>query len=316
MDSINIAYRQKDDTVEGIVLVKTAQVRISSNGSRYIDATIMDNTGEINAKGWNWGDQLCPDANSAVYIKGLVTEFNGKLQLRLDKLRLATDDEVEWEKLIPCAPENSEKMYKELTAAAEGLKNTQLKGLCTYILLQNRDKLLLWPAAVSYHHAERGGLMHHTLTMLRAAKALLPIYPQLNADLVISGVILHDMCKIDEIDANELGLASEYTVRGTLLGHIALGMATIERVGREMGMDEMLLSMVEHLVLSHHDTAEYGSPRSPMTPEAEMLHFLDILDARMFEMDYALAATPEGQFSERVRALENRRIFKYTPKAE
>lgn len=310
MDLINLNSRQKDEVVEGIVLVKTAQVRTSSNGSNFLDITVMDLGGEMNAKSWNWGESPAPQPNSAIRIKGLVHEFMGKLQLRIDRLRPATEEEVDWALLVPSAPEPPEKMYDELMEAASSIQDENLRTLAQYLLEERKESLLVWPAAVSYHHAVRGGLLQHTLTMLKAAKALFQVYTDLNEDLVLCGVIAHDLCKIDEINASELGIAAEYTPEGMLLGHLVLGVARIGRIGEALSLNKETVLLVQHMVLSHHETPEYGSPRPPMFPEAELLHHLDVLDARMYEMRYALQTTPEGSFSERIRSLENRKLYK------
>ncbi len=310
MDSINFAYRRKDDPVDGLALVKSASLRVSANSSKYLDMTLMDASGEINAKAWNWENGIVPENGSVIRLRGVVGEFAGKLQLRVDRLRLAQPEEIDYSQLVPCAPEDPEEMYLELYEAAEGLKNPDLRALSLRLLEDNHEKLLIWPAAVSYHHAHRAGLLQHTVTMLRAAKAILPVYPALNADLVLCGVIAHDLCKIREINAGEIGIATEYTSEGMLLGHLVLGVSNIARLARELSIDEETSLLVQHMVLSHHDTPEYGSPRPPMFPEAELLHQLDVLDARLMEMGTALGMTPEGQFSERVRSLENRRLYK------
>ncbi len=310
MESINFAYRRRDDMVDGCALVKSAALRVSSNGSKYLDMTLMDNSGEINAKGWNWNDNPVPDAGSVVRVRGQVGEFAGKLQLRVDRMRPAKPEEIDYGQLVPCAPEDPSAMYEELLAAAQSLTHPGLKRLALRLLEERKEQLLFWPAAVSYHHAERGGLLYHTLTMLRAAQALLPVYPYVDRDLVLCGVIAHDLCKIDEIDAGEQGVATEYTPKGMLLGHLVLGVSNIARLAKEVELDEETSLLMQHMILSHHDVPEYGSPRPPMFPEAEFLHHLDILDARMTEMHDALAATPEGRFSDRVRSLENRRLYK------
>lgn len=310
MESIHFAYRRKDDAVEGIALVKASSLRVSSNGSKYLDLTLMDASGEINAKAWNWGENPVPEAGTVVLLRGLVGEFAGKLQLRVDKLRQVQGEEVDWSQLVPCAPESPEAMYRELCETAGTLSKEGLRLLAQTLLEENREQLLIWPAAVSYHHAERAGLLHHTVTMLRAAKALLPIYPYVDRELVLCGVIAHDLCKIQEINAGPMGIATEYTPAGMLLGHLVLGVSNIARLAASLGLDEETSLLLQHMVLSHHDTPEYGSPRPPMFPEAEFLHHLDVLDARMVEMETALRSTPAGQFSERVRALENRRLYK------
>lgn len=151
--------------------------------------------------------------------------------------------------------------------------------------------------------------MHHTSTMLRTAQALCEIYPQLDGDLLAAGVILHDLCKLEELSADEMGVVSEYTVEGQLLGHLVQGVSALGRAAEKLGTRKELVLMLQHMILSHHDLPEYGSPRRPMFPEAEVLHIIDLLDARMFEMDYALKNTAPGGFTERIWSLE-RKLYK------
>ncbi|MDR2513810.1 MAG: HD domain-containing protein [Christensenellaceae bacterium] len=310
MQSVNLGLRHKDESVEGIVLLKGIQQKISSNGSPYLDLTVMDRSGEMNAKVWNLAEGALPVAGSAIKIRGLVHEFMGKLQLRIDKYRAAAEEEIDWAALVPCAPEEPEALWQELYEAASGIREPGLRAISRELLSERKEKLLIWPAAVSYHHAMRTGLLQHSATMLRAAKALFAVYPDINPDLVVCGVIAHDMSKIDELAAGPLGLAAEYSAEGLLLGHLALGVAHVREIGLRLGVGEEVLLLVEHMVLSHHENPEYGSPRPPMFPEAELLHQLDVLDARLFEMRAALAGTPDGGFSERVRSLENRRLYR------
>ncbi len=279
MEKINLAYRRKDDLLDGVMLVKTVAARKSSNGGLYLDLTVMDATGEMNAKAWNWQDGAAlPPVNTPVRVKGLITEFNGKLQLRIDRIRAAQPEEIVWEDLVPTAPRDPQEMYDELLACAKSLRNEEFSKLAVHLIEEKREKLLFWPAAVSFHHAERSGL-------------------------------LHDLCKMDELGAAEFGIATEYTKEGNLLGHIVEGVAHIAEVCKELGLSQETQLLVEHMVLSHHETPEYGSPKPPLFPEAQMLHLLDMMDARMYCMHEALLATPRGAFSDRVRALEGRKLY-------
>jgi 3'-5' exoribonuclease len=197
-------------------------------------------------------------------------------------------------------------MREELFERVRAIRDEKLRQLVLLRLEDAGDRLDYYPAAQRLHHAERSGLLHHTSTMLKGAAALCELYPALDGDLLAAGVILHDLCKITEMNANEVGLASEYTLEGQLVGHLVQGVAEINRLGREIGMDEELRIMLEHMILSHHDMPEYGSPKRPMFPEAEVLHTLDMLDARMYEMQRALEAVQPGSFTERIWSLERK----------
>ena len=310
MEKINLAYRRKEDQLDGVLLIKTVDVRKSSNGGLYLDLTVMDATGEMNAKAWNWQENMAvPPVNAPVRVKSVITEFNGKLQMRIDRMRIARPEEVAWEDLVPTAPRPPQEMYDELIACAQSLPRQEYSRLATALLVEKKTQLLYWPAAVSFHHAERSGLLHHTTTMLRAAEALLPIYPYLDRSLLLCGVIAHDLCKIDELGAGELGIATEYTREGNLLGHIVQGVAHIAQIGEQLELSRETVLLIQHMILSHHETPEYGSPKPPLFPEAQMLHLLDKMDARMFAMHEALLTTPRGAFSDRVRALEGRKLY-------
>lgn len=291
---------------EGFLLVKSAEQRTSSNGGKYLDMTLADRSGEVNAKMWD-GTCAPPKVLSVVKIRGMMLEYNNRPQLRVDKLREPGEkDQVDMSLLIPCAPRPAGEMREEVFERARAIRNDKLRQLVLMRLEDAGDRLDYYPAAQRLHHAERSGLLHHTSTMLKGAAALCELYPALDGDLLAAGVILHDLCKITEMSANEVGLASEYTLEGQMVGHLVQGVAEINRLGREIGMDEELRIMLEHMILSHHDMPEYGSPKRPMFPEAEVLHTLDLLDARMYEMQRALESVQPGNFTERIWSLERK----------
>ncbi|MBQ6686511.1 MAG: HD domain-containing protein, partial [Firmicutes bacterium] len=138
------------------------------------------------------------------------------------------------------------------------------------------------------------------------------VYQNLKRDWVVTGVIIHDMEKIREIESNELGIASGYSFEGQMLGHLVQGVKYVDRLAEELGIDKEKTIMLEHMILTHHYEPEFGSPKKPLFPEAELLHYLDMMDAKMFDMEAALAATKPGEFSDRVWTLDNRKLYKPT----
>ncbi len=299
----------KGQMFEGFLLVKAAEQRTSSNGSKYLDMTLGDVSGEVNAKMWD-GTAAAPGVGKVIRLRGMMLEYNGKPQLRVDKFRLALEnDKFDMSMLMPCAPEPPQNMMDYILNRADAIVDKELKALVLLRLEEAGDKIYYYPAAQKLHHAERSGLLHHTSTMLSTAQALCEIYPQLDGDLLAAGVILHDLCKLEELSADEMGVVSEYTVEGQLLGHLVQGVSALGRAAEKLGTRKELVLMLQHMILSHHDLPEYGSPRRPMFPEAEVLHIIDLLDARMFEMDYALKNTAPGGFTERIWSLE-RKLYK------
>lgn len=302
--------------VEGYCIVRSVAQKSNVKGSEYLDFVLCDAGGEVNAKLWDYSVEQHGhyEADTIIKVRGTITLWKEAEQLKVDRIRnLKAGEEVDMGRLIPCAPMPAQEMYDALYACAEGFADNDLKMLTQYLLRENKEALLRWPAALKLHHAMRGGLLYHTHTMLRAAQALCgvykPLYPKLDADLVYAGVILHDIAKVPELTVGALGLATAYSTAGQLLGHINMGVAMVERAAAELMIDETVKLLAQHILLSHHGVAEYGSPRSPMFPEAEIVSQVDVLDSRLFEMYEAIAGVQPGEFSERQWALDNRQIF-------
>lgn len=305
-----LADIKRDDRFEGYLIVRSAEQRASANSKNYLDMTLADKSGSINAKMWD-GTVQPPLAGSIVKVRATGNEFNGRMQLRVEKIRAAESrDAVDMSTLIPCAPRDPKEMLDEVVRAADHIADPDLRKITCELLDRAGDKLLTFPAAKQMHHAERGGLLHHTTTMLRAANAIMTVYPQLNASLLTAGVIVHDLAKIDEMDADTLGLVSDYSVDGKLIGHIVRGVVNIQLAAEKTKASPGKALLLQHMVLSHHGIPEYGSPLAPKFPEAEVLNTIDTLDARLYEMDEALSRAIPGGFSEKVWGLDNRQLYR------
>ena len=167
--------------------------------------------------------------------------------------------------------------------------------------------MLVFPAATKNHHDYASGLLDHVVSMLRLGKAICELYPTLNRDLIFAGIILHDIGKVIELSGP---VATAYTVEGNLLGHITIMVNEIGQAARELNIDGEEVMVLQHIVLSHHGKEEWGSPKKPMIQEAEIIHYIDNIDAKMNMLNRALEKTPEGEFTERVFALDNRSFYK------
>ncbi len=319
MEQQKVAQLTRDDRFDGYLLVRGAEKKTDRNGRDYVDMSLGDRSGEINAKIWNWdGNQSLPERGKPIQIRGLVQEYNGRLQMRVEKWQPPRVGEIiPMEDLVPLAPRDPEEMLREIRETVTGFENAALRKLTEAMLETAGDRLSWFPAAQRMHHAERGGLLHHTTDMLRLAKATLEVYPWLNRDLLLAGVILHDLGKLEELKSDENGNVTDYTRDGQLLGHLVRGITLLNRAAEKTGVTGEPLVLLEHMLLSHHGEAEYGSPRPPMFPEAEALHWIDMMDARMNTMKSAWEKTPEGAFSEKIFSLE-RRVYhpKYAEDAE
>ena len=306
MEQLTVSQLVKDLRFEGFLLVRSSDQRTGSNGSRYLDMNLTDRTGEINCKVWD-GNVAPPPAGTVIKVRGLVQEYNGRLQLRVERMRTPTpEDQVDLAMLVPCAPESPEKMRSEIDETIDRFKSEELRKIVREMLRLAGDKLAWFPAAQRLHHAERSGLLHHTTGMLRTAEHIIEAYPWLNGDLLRAGVILHDLSKIAEMKSDELGNVTDYTRDGLLIGHLVRGVATLAQAAQNVGVEGEIVVLLEHMIISHHGEAEFGSPRKPMFPEAEVLHWIDLLDARMNEMQGVMERTPAGAFSEKIWSLDRR----------
>ena len=308
MENYTVCQLQRDMRYEGFLLIRSAEKRKDSKGNDYVDMNLTDRTGEINCKIWNWDPEAeTPEAGQPIKVRGTIQEYNGRLQLRVEKWRLCTeDDPVDMNALVPCAPRKPEDMFKDIEDAIEHFADEDLKKLTRGMLNLASDRLRWFPAAQRMHHAERSGLLHHTTDMLRLADAMLNIYPWLNRDLLKAGVIIHDLGKIDEMKSDQTGNVTDYTRDGQLLGHLVRGITNLNKVAEETGVTGECLILLEHMLLSHHGESEFGSPKPPMFPEAEALHWIDIMDARMNTMKSVTDKTPPGAFSEKIFSLDRR----------
>lgn len=313
MDYKKIVEFNIDERIEGFYLIKEIEAKTASNGNNYLDIRLSDNTGDINAKLWDCREEdiLNYSKNSIVKIRGDVSEWQGKKQLRVILIRLASDeDKINLEDYVQTAPYEPEDMYKQLQYYISKIENEDISRIVIEIVEEYKDRLLFYPAAKQNHHSIRSGLLYHIIRMLMTAERLIEVYSNINKDLLYAGIILHDIAKIDEMDANELGFVSEYTVEGQLLGHIIQGIKVIDNCAMKLGVNKEISILLQHMLLSHHYEPEFGSPKRPMIPEGELLHYIDIIDARMYDMEKALSNINANEFTDKIWILDNRRLYK------
>ena len=316
MDDFTVSQFKVGETYIGFLLVKSAEKRTSpKNGTQYVDMNLADRTGEINCKIWD-GNATVPAVNSVVKVRGLVQEYNGRLQFRIEQIRPATqEDNVDMNRLSNSAPESAESMMRTVNDTVDSFKDDELKKLVREMLRLAGEELNYYPAAQRMHHAERSGLLHHTTSMLAIAESLVKVYTGLNRDLLLAGVVIHDLAKINEMHSDKLGNVADYTADGQLIGHLVRGVVTLNKAAENTGVTGEIVLLLEHMLLSHHGESEYGSPKPPMFAEAEALHWIDMMDARMNSFQNVTERTPAGAFSERIQSLE-RRVYHHSYGAE
>jgi len=308
-----ICVNNATGTQEGFCLLKTVEQKTTAKGQVYLDMTIMDKSGEMNAKFWDFRPGVHgPFApNELVKVRGTVSVYNGVDQFRVERIRAVDErDSVRMEDFVPSAPETGEDMLAEIRACVQNFKDAKLRDLLNLILDERQEQLLYWPGAFRLHHAVRSGLLWHTLAILRVAQAVALLYPELNADLLFAGVILHDIEKLSEYDVPQTGLATGYTLRGNLVGHLVGGAAYVEQKGKEVDLSEETSLLLQHMLISHHGNPQFGAAKLPMFLEAEVLAELDLLDARINEVNTALHGVQPGEYTNRIWALDNRKFYK------
>ncbi|HET7578717.1 MAG TPA: 3'-5' exoribonuclease YhaM [Bacillales bacterium] len=298
------------DQVEVFLLIRSAKKAVASNGKPFLTLMLQDESGEIEAKLWDCSsdDEKTYVAEKIVKINGEMTSFRGRSQLKIKTARLAVaDDGVKKADFLKAAPLSIEEMGERITQFIFEMKNPHIQRITRQMVKNHQEAFFSYPAAKSNHHEFLSGLAYHVVTMLDLAKAIASIYPSLNLDLLYAGVILHDLGKVAELSG---AVAAEYTFEGKLLGHIPIMVSEIARTAEELEIEGEEVTLLQHVVLAHHGKAEWGSPKPPLVREAEVLHMIDNLDARMNMMDKALKRTQPGAFTERLHALEHRSLYK------
>lgn len=299
-------------------LVRSSDIRVGGNGKQYLDLTLADSSGEISAKKWDIDEGELPRLQAlkeglTVAVKADVKEWKGAKQLRVMKIRETNvGDMFELSDLVKAAPEPSEEMYDYIISRINAFEDQELKELCLGLYQENKERLMYYPAAASNHHAEYGGLLYHVKRMMMMGERACEVYTNLSKDLLLAGVAIHDIEKLNEIISDKNGISPGYSLEGNMLGHIVQGVTLIHERCEKLGIGEEKTILLEHMVLSHHYEPEFGSPKKPLFPEAEMLHYLDMVDAKMFDMEESLNGVEPGEFGPKVWTLDNRRIYKRT----
>ena len=311
---MNFTPVDNNGLVDGFCIIKSIDVKTSSKGDSYLDMMLGDSDGEINAKLWRYNKELHGEytVNELIKIRGMISQYNGSDQLKIERIRHTTaDDNVDVSDFVQTAGYTGEQMFNELLSIAEDFQDEELKKIVIAILKDNRMCLLYWPAAFKLHHAIRGGLLLHTLSIVRLAQKVCIIYPFVDCELLISGAILHDIAKLSEFSVADSGIATGYSCEGNLLGHLAMGAMVIERYAEKLGISQKTAMLLEHMVLSHHGEPEFGAAVRPMFIEAELLSELDLMDSRVYEMKEAVMSANVDDFSGRIWAMDNRKLFNH-----
>lgn len=289
------------ENVDGIYLAADKQLRTNRSGGRYLLVRLADKTGYLTAMLWNASDKVAQmfDGGDYVRVCGTTQIYNGTLQLIATRMERVPDAEVDESDYVRLNEVQVDRLAGRLEQHLRSLQNPHLRALAESFLMDETfmGKFRLAPAAIKHHHAYPGGLLEHVVTMLDVAEAVSRVYPQLNADVLKIGVFIHDLGKVDELAyERELG----YTDAGQLLGHLIQGVEILDTYCRRAEQltgepfPEALAIELKHLIVSHHGTYEFGSPKVPMTLEAMVLHYIDSLDAKVHSFTQIMADELQG----------------------
>jgi 3'-5' exoribonuclease len=269
---------------DGFFLVLAKQQRTTKQNKAYLNLTLGDKTGPMEARVWELSDPRIAkdfDRGDMVKVRGSISRYDDRAQMKVDQLRKAQAGEADKLDMLPATSQDVGVLWRQLEASVESLTNPDLKRLLHALLADTAlaQAYREAPAARQLHHAWLGGLLEHVVSLLGLADRVAAHYPLLDRDLLVTGVILHDVGKIRELEW-ETGF--DYTVEGVLLGHIQMGVDLVEKtIATLPDFPDRLRTLVLHMILSHHGKLEFGSPKLPMIPEALVLNFLDDLDAKM-----------------------------------
>ena len=287
MNKIFIQNLRENQTIDSLFLVQEKRVLETRNGKPYLRIRLQDKTGEIEGRVWEQAHEYARHfkINDYVRVKGLITQFQGELQINISSIHKVPMEKVDPEDFLPTGKKDPEQMLQDLKTIIDSVKDSDYKGLLLAFFNDASfvKSFVRSPAAKSMHHAWIGGLLEHTLSLAKIAVWVAKHYETegmpLNRDLLITGAILHDIGKTEELASMP---SFEYTTEGKLIGHLVMGAEMVgNRAATLQGFPEKKLRQVKHLILSHHGDYAFGSPKLPMTLEAIALHFIDNLDAKL-----------------------------------
>ncbi len=307
--------RAGDRIEDDVFLIRSKDLRTTTQGSFYIHAVLIDRTGQLVARMWQATEEIfdAMPEGGFMCLKGRVENYKGNPQFIIDSVRAAEPGSFEVGDYLPTTERNIDRMWDRLIEIVRGIKHPDLAALVEEFLADEdlMDRFRRAPAAMSMHHAYIGGLLEHTLSLLEMAVLVVPLHPKLSPDLMLAGIFLHDIGKTKELAYDA---AISYTDEGQLLGHIVQATVWIgqkaDAVAARTGtpFPEQLRWVLQHIVLSHHGRYEFGSPKLPAVPEAIAIHHLDNLDAKVSQFldEIEDDRDPKSNWTSYNRALETK----------
>ena len=297
------------DHISGQFLVGNSAKCLNNVGAAYMNLELRDSSGNINAKKWEATDNdesMCVIGN-VLYIEGDVLKYKESLQIKITSMKPVDIEDIDVAKFIKNPPVPKEELIKRFNAHVESIQNEDCRKILDYLIKRLSPKLFDYPAAVSVHHDYASGLLMHTVSMADLGVYLANFYPEVDKDILLTGILLHDMGKTIEFEGP---IIYKYSVTGKLLGHITIMVSEIRRAAEGLKITSEVPLLLEHMVLSHHGQLEFGSPVLPLTREALILSIVDSLDSKMLILDKAYEDVKKGEFTNKIFPLDNRAFYK------
>lgn len=298
------------NSVMGFYMLRSATLRVTNSGKPYLSAVLSDSTGSIDSKYWDYSgliDSSCE--GKIVKILGEVQEFKGSNQLNIQKIRLTKeDDEYNLNDIVPTAPIDAMQELEYIRSLISSIEDSDYSKICEFMLDRHIITFSRMPAGKTVHHSFLSGLLMHTGSMLRIADFLsINIYPDaVDRSLLLAGTLLHDFAKEREYKLSELGLITDLTVPGVLLGHLVMGAEEVGTVGNDLDIPSEKILLLKHMILSHHGEPEHGAAVVPCIAEAELLSYIDLIDSRMEIYAETLENMEKGTFSDKIWSLDKK----------
>ena len=298
------------DHVVGQLLVTSCNKGTTDKGLSYLNITFQDKSGTIEAKKWDASDEdlriLVP--GSVVMVDGLVNLYKNQPQLKVVGIgKISRPEDVELSNFARVSPIPLEELKARLDKYLHSFKDKDVEKVTNAVISHFYDKYVTYPGAVKVHHEFGSGILHHSLFMADVADAIAKIYTQVDRDILVAGALLHDIGKTIEY---ENPMAPVQTTEGKLCGHVAIGYSEFKRVVDELKIESEVPLLLEHMILAHHGSLEFGSPVMPATREALLLSEIDMLDSRQMILDKALDGIKEGEFTQRLWMMDDTSFYK------
>ncbi len=290
-------------------LVNNLSKGITASGQPYLTITVQDKTGQIEGKFWDVKPEIesMIEIGSFLLLDGDVSAYRQILQIRINSVQKLNPDSIRLEEFTMSAPVPLKQLEEELAVTMKKIKDADYALITKTLIEQHYDAFMTYPAAVRNHHEYTSGLIFHTLSMIKVAESLMPLYPKLNPSLIYAGILLHDLGKTIEFTG---AVIPKYSTEGKLIGHLQYMASKIYALGEALKLDREKVMLLQHIVLAHHGKPEFGSAVPPLTKEALFVHMVDDFDAKMTMIDKALDQTENGQFTNRIFPLDDRSFYK------